>query len=223
MSSLRAVVFDLWGTLVDASAEEFLALRRRIAARAGIEEAQFEALWAETYQLRETGPILPALRAVGLPDEALDEVLTWRREVMRRCLVPRDGALELLAELRGRRLRVGLISMCTEEVADLWPETSLAPFVEEPVFSCEAGLAKPDPRIYEVACERLGIAAEEALYVGDGANDELAGAERAGMRAILLDGSSQHGADWEGERIAELLDLVPLIEATAPVQMKTGR
>jgi putative hydrolase of the HAD superfamily len=218
MRRLRAVVFDLWGTLVDASVEEFLGLRRRIAERAGIDEERFEAVWAETYHLRETGPILPALRAVGLPDDTVPDVLAWRREVTRRCLVPRDDAPELLAELRRRGLRIGLISMCTQEVAELWQKTSLAPLVEEPVFSCEVGLAKPDPRIYELACRRLGVAAEEALFVGDGANDELAGADRAGMRAVLLDGSGEHGRHWEGERIPALADLLPLIDAAASVR-----
>ncbi len=108
--------------------------------------------------------------------------------------------------------------MCTQEVAELWQKTSLAPLVEEPVFSCEVGLAKPDPRIYELACRRLGVAAEEALFVGDGANDELAGADRAGMRAVLLDGSGEHGRHWEGERIPALPDLLPLIDAAASVR-----
>ena len=209
---LRAVVFDLWGTLVDASAEEFRALRRRVAERAGLDEERFEAVWAETYRERETGPILPALRAVGIGDDAVGEVLEWRREVIRKTLVPAEGALELLAEVRGRGLRTGLISMCTEEVSELWSATVLAPLIDEAVFSCDVGLAKPDAGIYRLACERLGVAPAEALFIGDGANDELAGAERAGMRAVLLDAPSPHGAGWSGERVSSLRELVPVID-----------
>jgi putative hydrolase of the HAD superfamily len=213
VSLLRAVVFDLWGTLIDASTDELGRLRRRVARRAGIDEPRFESLWAETYQQRETGPIVPALRAVGVPEEAIEEIMGWRREVMRKNLVPADGALELLAEVRRRRLRTGLITMCTQEVSELWPETELAPLIDEAVFSCEVGLAKPDPRIYRLMCERLEVAPAEALFVGDGANDELAGAERAGLRAVLLDGASEHGEAWAGERIAALPELVPLLDA----------
>jgi putative hydrolase of the HAD superfamily len=43
-----------------------------------------------------------------------------------------------------------------------------------------------DPRIYEIACERLGVEAGDCLFVGDGANDELPGAERVGMAAVQL-------------------------------------
>jgi HAD superfamily hydrolase (TIGR01509 family) len=208
--SLRAVVFDLWGTLIDASAEELRALRRRTARRAGIEEERFDSLWAETYRERETGPILPALRAVGIADEALEEILAWRREVIQKALVPADGALDVLADVRRRGLRTGLITMCTQEVSELWPQTELAPLIDESVFSCEVGLAKPDPRIYELLCERLEVAPADALYVGDGANDELPGAERAGMRAVLLDGPSAPA--WGGERIPALRELTSLID-----------
>jgi putative hydrolase of the HAD superfamily len=47
-------------------------------------------------------------------------------------------------------------------------------------------MRKPDPRIYRLACEELGVEPEEAMFVGDGANDELAGAERVGMRSVLI-------------------------------------
>ena len=218
MSPLRAVVFDLWGTLIDASTEELRILRQRVARRAGIEEKRFESIWVETYRRRETGPIRPALRAVGIPDDATDEILGWRRHVIRNALVPADGALEVLAEVRGRGLRTGLLTMCTQEVSELWPETELAPLVDEAVFSCEVGLAKPDPRIYQLVCERVEVEPGEALFVGDGANDELAGAARAGLRPVLLDRPSGHAPDWDGERIAALVDLVPLLDATAPAR-----
>jgi putative hydrolase of the HAD superfamily len=213
VSALRAVVFDLWGTLVDASAEELRHLRRRVAKRAGIDEQRFESLWAETYRARETGPILPALLAVDIPEDAVDEILGWRREVIRNALVPAEGALELLEEVRRRGLRTGLITMCTQEVSELWPETALAPLLDETVFSCEVGLAKPDPEIYELACERLEVEPREAVFVGDGANDELRGAERVGMRPVLLDGTSPHGRVWGGERVGSLLDVLPVIDA----------
>jgi len=72
------------------------------------------------------------------------------------------------------------------------------------------GLRKPDPRIYELACEQLGVEAGEAMFVGDGANDELAGAERVGMRAVKLEGSGE-APDWRGTSIRELPELLELV------------
>ena len=215
MSVLRAVVFDLWETLVDWPREESLAMRERMARRAGIDEERFDALWFEHHLLRETGPIRPALEAMGVPDDAVADLLAWRLEMTRGQLVPREGALDVLAEVRRRGLRVGLLSMCTEEVPELWPDTELAALVDQPVFSCSEGLPKPDPRIYLLACDRLGVAPGEAVFVGDGANDELAGAERAGLRAVLIERPNGFGHGWTGERITELHELLPLLERPA--------
>jgi len=54
------------------------------------------------------------------------------------------------------------------------------------VFSCEVGLAKPDPAIYHLAAARLGVEPAECLFVGDGGSDELSGAGAAAMTPVLL-------------------------------------
>ena len=76
--------------------------------------------------------------------------------------------------------------MCSSDVEEAWDETELASHLDEVVLSCTVGLTKPDPRIYELACERLEVSPGDCLFVGDGANDELAGAERVGMRAVCV-------------------------------------
>jgi len=68
----------------------------------------------------------------------------------------------------------------------VWDESPLALYFDDVVLSCAVGLRKPDPRIYELACERLAVAPDECVFVGDGANDELAGAARVGMRAVCI-------------------------------------
>ena len=90
---------------------------------------------------------------------------------------------------------------------DVWAETPFAGLFDAEVFSCQCRLHKPDPRIYELALGLLGVEAGDALYVGDGTNDELAGAQSVGMRAVQI-GSRDC---WSGERIetpAEVLALV---------------
>jgi HAD superfamily hydrolase (TIGR01509 family) len=60
----------------------------------------------------------------------------------------------------------------------------LAPLLDVVVLPADAGAAKPDPRIFQLALARLGVAAAEALYVGDDAEDDVAGATAAGLRAV---------------------------------------
>lgn len=56
-------------------------------------------------------------------------------------------------------------------------------WLDDEVLSYSVGLAKPDVRIYELACERLGVSPQEAAFVGDGGSKELEG---AGQRDLSL-------------------------------------
>ena len=108
------------------------------------------------------------------------------------------------------------MSNCTEDVALVWPDTSFARFFDTAIFSATAGRAKPEPEIYELAAAGLGVEPEECLFVGDGANDELRGAQRVGMTPVLIhrDGQEPYWEDvrdWDGHRITaipQVLDLV---------------
>ncbi len=137
-----------------------------------------------------------------------------RKDWTKRSLVPRPDALETLAELRSRGHRLGLISVCTQDVPDIWHETPLADTLDETVFSCKVGVSKPDPRIYEIASERLGVESAECLFVGDGANDELPGAERVGMTAVQLRAPGEEltpsGEEWRGASIQSLAEVLEL-------------
>lgn len=144
----------------------------------------------------------------------VDELIQLRREWTKRSLVPRSDALETLAELRRRGHLLGLISVCSEEVSHVWDETPFGGTMDETIFSCDVGISKPDRRIYEIACERLGVEPVECLFVGDGANDELPGAERVGMTAVQLrapgEELTEHGKAWQGESIEHLAEVLEL-------------
>jgi putative hydrolase of the HAD superfamily len=214
----RAVIFDLWQTLVPWSVEASDRFYEQMADAIGVERGRFREAWVEGRASRELGPIADHLRGLfaDLDTEGdLDQLISMRREWTRESLVPRPDALETLAELRRRGHRLGLITVCAEEVARVWEETALAGAFDETVFSCEVGISKPDPRIYEIACEGLGVEPDECLFVGDGANDELPGAERVGMTAVQLrvsgEALTREGERWQGasiERLTEVLDLV---------------
>jgi putative hydrolase of the HAD superfamily len=133
-----------------------------------------------------------------------------RRVVTAQGLVPVPGAVETLTELRARGLRLGLITVCMDDVPALWPETPFEGLFDAEVFSCSVGLRKPDPRIYLLACEQLGVEPHEAMFVGDGDNDELAGAERVGMQAVLLDRPGDE-REWTGRRIRTLPEVLALV------------
>jgi putative hydrolase of the HAD superfamily len=179
---VRAVIFDLWDTLALWPSEDFELAKQAL----GRHIDDIERVWATTYNARQVGPIREYFKGLGLDEPAIEECLRIRTDFTRRALVPREGAVETLDELDRRGFKRGVISVCSSEVEEAWDETELAPHVDDVVLSCAVGLSKPDPRIYRLACERLEVEPEECLFVGDGANDELAGAERVGMRAVCV-------------------------------------
>jgi putative hydrolase of the HAD superfamily len=213
---VRAVIFDLWDTLVLYDVEHSRATERRIAERLGTDPDQFHRVWRESRSERDGGSLADSFRSVGATAELLPELLDLRRNAFREAAVPQEGALETLRELRERGLRLGMISVCSEEVAELWEETPFAGLFDSTVFSCSVGLRKPDPAIYQLALDELDVEPGEAIFVGDGANDELAGAERVGMRAVLILRPSQDEPFWEEAHgwqpritsIPEVLELV---------------
>jgi putative hydrolase of the HAD superfamily len=212
----RAVVFDLWDTLVDWPLDAMAELNARWAERLGLSTDDFVERWREGHVSRNTSPLADGLRALGATDGVLEELVALRFELARRVLVPRPGAVETLVELGARGIGRGLISVCTEEVPAVWPETELAAHVDAALFSATCGLMKPDPRVYELACEQLGVRPDEAVFVGDGANDELAGAERAGLRAVLIHRPDRPPiwpglADWDGLRITSVPALLDVL------------
>jgi putative hydrolase of the HAD superfamily len=212
----RAIVFDLWDTLVDFDPVAGRAFQDRVAERLGRNPDEFAALWLEGRPQRESGTLREYLLRIGAPDDLVDELVAMRRDSTRSLLSPRPGAVETLVELRARGLGVGLITVCSEDVPDVWSETPFADRFDATVFSCSVGLRKPDPRIYRLACDELGVDPGEAMFVGDGANDELAGAERVGMQAVLIHRLGEEPPwdevrDWEGPRITAIPQVLPLL------------
>ena len=212
----RAVIFDLWDTLVDFDPVAGRAFQDRVAERLGRDPDEFAALWFEGRARRENGTLREYLLELGAPDDLVDELVSLRRDSTRSLLTPRPGALETLVELQAQGRRLGLITVCSEDVPDVWNETPFADLFDATVFSCSVGLRKPDPRIYRLACEELEVEPGEAMFVGDGANDELAGAQRVGMQAVLVHRSGEEPTwdevrDWQGPRITAIPQVLSLL------------
>ena len=204
---MKAVVFDLFETLIDFDEQTSVDFSAAAADLVGRDRGEFHAVWRAGRPARDSGPLLDYLASIDIVGEPADKLVELRRASSRGLLAePRPGVIETLAELRCRGLRVGLITVCSSEVVDIWEETPFAGVFDSVVYSCSCGYRKPDPRIYELSLRELGVAAREAIFVGDGANDELAGAEAVGMKAVQI-GASQ---PWNGERISTIPEVLEL-------------
>jgi putative hydrolase of the HAD superfamily len=131
----------------------------------------------------------------------------------------RPQAVPVLRALRARGLRTAVVSDCWYELPLLLPRLPVYPLLDARVFSMEVGRCKPDPAMYLTACERLGVAPHECLYVGDGGSEELSGAQALGMAAIRLAApdlsdhlSFRPDHRFRGPSVQSLADLIPLVD-----------
>ncbi|MER7027582.1 MULTISPECIES: HAD family hydrolase [Streptomyces] len=231
MTVIKAVLFDFSGTLVRIEpAESWLrgaltatgatldgaALRETAAAleRAGalpggaVPESvppELAGLWAERdREPRHHREVYTALaRRVPLPSPALPEAL-YARHMRPEAWRPYPDAVEVLAELRGRGLRLGLVSNIGWDLRPVLRAHGLAPYLDCTVLSYEHRMQKPDPRLFALACRELGVAPGEALMVGDDRRAD-GGATAVGCRYLPV---APLPVDRRPDALRAVLDLV---------------
>jgi putative hydrolase of the HAD superfamily len=98
-------------------------------------------------------------------------------------------AAPALAELRGAGMRLVCVSNWDVSLPDVLAGCGLAAALDDVVTSAAVGARKPDSRIFQVALEVAGCAAQEAVHVGDTPAEDVDGARAAGIRALLIDRS----------------------------------
>ena len=189
---MDAVLFDLFGTIVPPyrRREHHVALRR-IADVLGV---AFESVldgWTRTWDDRATGrfsSIGENLREIvpSAPDDAIEDAHRHYHDFTVASLVPKPGALDALDWLIDEGIATALVTNCAPDVPELWRDTKWAARFDVTVFSCAFGAKKPDRRIYVAALDGLGVPAERAVFVGDGSDDELAGAAAVGLTPVLV-------------------------------------
>ena len=187
----RAVLFDLYETLVTETGAE-IRNAGALGESFGVDPKAYRKEWKQLRPLVLCGRLTfhAALTQVGerlgvsipleLMQQACDERARAKSPIFRRI----DPALlAMTRELNQRGLRLGVVSNCMAEDVAGWPDSALAPQFDCTIFSFTTGLVKPDVRIYREALRQLGVGAEDAIYIGDGGDDELIGARRAGLCA----------------------------------------
>ena len=120
---------------------------------------------------------------------------------------------EVLAELKRRKLKLGVISNFDNRAYSVMQSLKILHFFDAVTLSSETGYCKPDREIFDAAVRALGIQhAAEVLLVGDSLRDDVEAAMKAGLSAVLIDRRNRHQTVRFVRRISSLCELLPLVE-----------
>ncbi|RAU20402.1 phosphoglycolate phosphatase [Paramagnetospirillum kuznetsovii] len=193
---LRAVLFDLDGTLIHSLPDLVAAVNRMLAAE-GRPALESEAIKAMVGDGADALVSRAFAASGGLPGPEvgpyLDRFMADYEPRSAETTRPWPGVVETLEELRRRGLA---LAVCTNKPRAATHEVlgalGLAEYFHVVVASDDAPAIKPDPAHVRVILERLGVSADAAVMVGDSINDILS-ARRAGVRSVALSFGYAHG------------------------------
>ena len=244
---LRAVLFDLWETLINDIPERGLPRRewrrRRVADAlaahgwSGDHDLVLQALDATLVaisRMEDTGfdtdsagrallfaDELAAVAGVRPPDAALRDIEVAITEMpLEMAPTLALDALETVGALKQRGLALALVCNAGFTTAPhlrvLLNHYGLLPHFDALVFSDEEQIAKPNPRIFQLALDRLGLDASECAFIGDNPHTDISGALTSGLFAIQIGAKMREGITPHArvDALAELIEALESIPAS---------
>ncbi len=228
--SYGAVIFDLFGTLVDDFVSSTGQMNAELLTALDVPREPFMQHWRKTSEMRTIGEFQTVEASIDhvcttigeqVTAEQIAKAVEIRLKYIRRALEPRADALPTLRQLKDDGYKIGLLSNCSIEIPILWPETPLADLFDSAVFSSRERLKKPEPSIYRLVCDRLRMPPEACLYVADGENFELAAAAQVGLRPVLIRNPSpdrpsellREAEEWEDAAVSNLPEILTIARA----------
>ncbi len=225
----KAVIFDLFGTLVDNfSKKKHDKVHALMAKTLSAPYEAFRQAFGSSFsdlcigKFRSIEEIIAVCCAqIGLSpgDCKINTAAQYRYDFTMRTLKPKVEVLITLQNLKNDGYKIGLITNCGPDVPLLWHTSPLSEHIDLPLFSCKEKIQKPAIEIYKRAHEQLGLPSNVCVYVGDGSSREMTGAKEIGFLPVLkqvdledvYDDARPDIIGWRGLSITEIEELPELL------------
>jgi putative hydrolase of the HAD superfamily len=231
--TIEAIFFDAAGTLIKPArrvGETYAVLARKYGIEVSVAEI------AERFQLCFHSA--PPLAFPGAPAARIEDLeRAWWNELVRRIFEPWDGfqrfddyfaelfayfaqpdawslypeVAETLSALEKRGMVLSVISNFDSRLIGILEGLGAAPWFEHIFVSSRVGYAKPDRQIFHTALERHSLKAGDALHIGDSEEKDLHGANKAGLKGVLVERNGEINSNVS-PRITSLRGILPLLD-----------
>lgn len=200
---IRGIIFDLDDTLYDYRSLHIAAmntLEKYACEHYGVEKEQFRSAWNAAREETKRGQGNTAashnrmlycqktLEKLGLPpaDGALELYEQYWGYILAHMTL-REGAAELLADCKARGVKVGICSDLTAHIQHRKLKAlGISAQIDAIVTSEEAGVEKPEPRIFQIILKKMDCVSREVIFLGDSLERDVYGAEACGIPAVWL-------------------------------------
>jgi putative hydrolase of the HAD superfamily len=206
MPEVQAIVFDLYGTLIDISTNEdksslyeFLSLYLQyydINLPPAKLKSEFER--EKAANLISRGERFPEVDFQEVFEEVIKKEGNPNSFLVKSCcklfrILSRErfqlfpDSLPVLKEMKNQGYTLGLVSNAQKVfTANEMRILNLSQYFKHMVYSSRYGITKPDKRLFMIACAMLDVPPEKAIYIGDNPYNDVKGAKEIGMTTVLL-------------------------------------
>lgn len=186
----KGVLFDLFGTLVFlrniSNPSPFTCLYRVLGLRGEkVDDARNNLMTRNFNHIGELADLMRPMHGI--------DTMPYHRKLLEEygSMEMYDDAEEVILEAKGKGYKVGIVSNAPTYCKVPFSALSIAAIVDHVVLSCDAGIAKPDVRIFKKAIEDMHIDPSTSWMVGDSFGGDILAGKNAGLNGILVDAENE--------------------------------
>jgi 2-haloalkanoic acid dehalogenase type II len=210
----KAVLFDFWGTLVQQGAysplkQTYRFMRPRMMFGEFVEKFERVAM-TKPYD-DQAKMFTDAFEDFGLsvPDWVVEKLIgVWNKNKL--LAKPYPDAVQALEMLKSKGIKIAIVSNTPKLSVDgILEKFGFDKLFDAVCFSYETGVLKTDTEMFDLALNQLGVKKADAIMVGDSLETDIAGAEKAGVMAVLID---RKGTRDYKNKIKDLMEIEKFLE-----------
>jgi len=225
--TIKAVLFDLYDTLVYSNTKKFQDKVRQCACICHVTETDYQRAWQSLVVDSNLGKyprtearVKTVMQILGVPiqQENIDLVTKLEHRFLESGILLFDDTIPTLSALQEKGIRLGLVTNASPSVHLVLSNLNIKRHFQSIIISSEVGYRKPDLEIYRIALDKLGINTKDTVFIGDGNDRELEGAYTLGITTIMIkrniskyiqiEDSSMDSVNFTIESLGDVLNII---------------